>query len=334
MKSAVFCCQGLGDGLVSLVISQNLYLNGICVDTFHPKSLSELQAWFPKLPIKPFPSEDEIPALLAEYDRIFVSYDESSSFIMELILQGKAFEQTQLQRQLQTHGHEQEKKNFKKKIFVLNPCPSRKIGHQPYFSDAKFSPNSSVVENFSSFCEKILLLPKITKENGIVPPKDEQIPMQFQKEKKRIILHPASAKESKNWPIEKYLKLAKKLQKKGFSPCFVVHEKERKKYLFVEEHKIPLISFSSLEDLAHFVYESGAFIGNDSGIGHLASCLNLPTISIFRNHRSAKLWHPGWGKNQSVFPPAWILNIGGFRFRDKYWKKCISVKKVFKEFTE
>src|SRR5690348_18510042 len=33
---AVFSCQGMGDGLISLVLSNNLHLNGAEATTFHP----------------------------------------------------------------------------------------------------------------------------------------------------------------------------------------------------------------------------------------------------------------------------------------------------------
>ena len=57
MRCAVFSCKGLGDGLVSLVISHNMSINGWKVDTFHNKQLNQLQSWFPHLPISSFPKK-------------------------------------------------------------------------------------------------------------------------------------------------------------------------------------------------------------------------------------------------------------------------------------
>ena len=110
MKAAIFSCKGLGDGLISLLLSSNLYLNGFETDTFHD-NLDQMQTFFSHLSIKKIPNEDELDQILKYYDQLFVSYDESSKFIMKLIKKGK--------------------ENFIDKVFVLNPCPSKKIGSQP-----------------------------------------------------------------------------------------------------------------------------------------------------------------------------------------------------------
>ncbi|KKL93291.1 hypothetical protein LCGC14_1876180, partial [marine sediment metagenome] len=193
MKAAIFSCKGLGDGLISLLLSNNLYLNGYRVDTFHG-SLDQMQSFFSHLPIKKYPNEDKIDQILKFYDQIFVSYNESSSFIMKLIKEGK--------------------KIFIDKVFVLNPCPSKKIGGQPYHRDALFDPSINMVDNILLFCKKILKLKKTSKKIDLKIDKN----LTFKKFEKRVILHPASAKKSKNWPINKYIKLAQVLKLKGYDP--------------------------------------------------------------------------------------------------------------------
>ena len=39
MRAAVFSSKGIGDGLISLILSHNLHLNGYNVVTFHDKHL-------------------------------------------------------------------------------------------------------------------------------------------------------------------------------------------------------------------------------------------------------------------------------------------------------
>ncbi|HEU63823.1 MAG: hypothetical protein KR126chlam4_00003 [Candidatus Anoxychlamydiales bacterium] len=307
MKAAIFSCKGLGDGLISLLLSNNLYLNGYRVDTFHG-SLDQMQSFFSHLPIKKYPNEDKIDQILKFYDQIFVSYNESSSFIMKLIKEGK--------------------KIFIDKVFVLNPCPSKKIGGQPYHRDALFDPSINMVDNILLFCKKILKLKKTSKKIDLKIDKN----LTFKKFEKRVILHPASAKKSKNWPINKYIKLAQVLKLKGYDPVFVIKENEREEFKIIEEKKIILKSFDNLKNLTNFIYESSFMIGNDSGIGHLSSLLGLRTISIFRNHRSANLWRPGWSQNEAIFPARFIPNISVYRLRDKHWKRFISFRKILKHF--
>ena len=73
-------------------------------------------------------------------------------------------------------------------------------------------------------------------------------------------------------------------------------------------------------------------IGNDSGVGHLASCLGIPTLTICRSQMAANFWRPGWSKGAVITPPAWVPNLKGLRLRDQHWQKFISVKKVYKTF--
>ena len=75
-KCAVLSCLGLGDGLISLILSHNLRLHGYQVTTYHP-FLDQLAAWFPHLPIQPFPPLEELAKTLAECSRIFIFYEKS-----------------------------------------------------------------------------------------------------------------------------------------------------------------------------------------------------------------------------------------------------------------
>ncbi|NGX28329.1 MAG: hypothetical protein K940chlam1_00505 [Candidatus Anoxychlamydiales bacterium] len=303
MKVANFSSQGLGDGLIALMLSYNLYLNGYEVDTFH-NSLDQMQSYFPNLPIKKYPRLDDIEKIIKNYDQIFISYNEGSTFIQKLIKEGK--------------------KTKASKVFVLNPCPSRKVGSQPFYKDAFFDPNLCMVENIENFSKNILKLKKISKKIDLSIPKN----LTFKKFSRRIIIHPSSAKKSKNYSIDKYLQLAKVLKDKNFEPVFVISEKERAEYKMIKDLGFNLKAFDNLKDLTGFVYESSFMIGNDSGIGHLASLLGLSTITIFRNHRSAKLWRPGWSQNKIVFPNKFIPNLSLYRLRDKHWNAFISFGKI------
>lgn len=307
MKAAVFSCLGLGDCLVSLTLSHNLYLNGYEVDTFHDQ-LTQMQKWFLKLPIKKYPKVFEIESIVKKYDKIFISYDAKSEFIKRLIETAKDYKPQD--------------------VFVLNPCPSKKVGTQPFYKDTFFSPKINVVENILKFCKNILHLKNIEKSNGIKCFEN----LEHKKFSKRIIIHPSSAKVSKNWPLVKYINLAKFLKRKNFDPIFVVSQKEKNEFLEIENNGLSLKTFENLDDLASFIYQSGFMIGNDSGIGHLASSLGLDTITIFRNHRSAMLWRPGFTNSKVVYPSRLIPNFSFYRLRDKHWKSFVRECKLMKYF--
>ena len=292
MKSAVFCCLGLGDGLLSLILANNLKENGHEVTTFHPQ-LSQLESWFPGQSIQSFPSVQE----LAGFQRIFIFLEKTPW--MQVILN----ECLSKYRSITT---------------VINPIATPNTDY-PFWEECLFNGSNSFADNLSTFCKTVLQLEKTTKENGVKIPSG----LVAKRFPQRVILHPTSSKEEKNWPREKYLALATKLKEKGYDPIFALSPQEREGWLDVNTPY-----FASLGDLAAYIYESGHFIGNDSGIGHLASCLGVPTLTICRNKQTAKFWRPSWSKGVVLYPRSFIPNIKFMRLRDKYWKKSISVERV------
>lgn len=301
MKAGVFCHNGLGDGINCLSLSNNLHLNGWKVDTFQ-NTIGSMQSWFPHLPVYRYPNSSELPRILNAYDSFFVVQNETNSFIQQLIHEGK--------------------RRFPERIKVIYLYPSPHIVNEPYYSDCLTEYNLSIAENFRLFCERILHLPKITKNSGLIPPHH----LVFRKNLKQVAIHPTSAKASRSWPKEKFIKLALHLKSLGFKCMFLpggIKEKEEWKEVESLGFEIPI--FPTLDLLAGFLYESGYLIGNDSGLGHLASALHIPTMTFCRGKRQAQMWAPSFTKGIVLTPKAWIPNIKGFRFRDRYWKHCISL---------
>lgn len=306
-KCANFCCSGLGDGMISMILSHNLFLNGFETVTFHNGDFFQLQKWFEHLPIEKFPKIEHIPDLIREYDQIFVSYDSVDPFIQALIKEAK--------------------EKYPNKIKVLNPSFSKNNGNQPFYRDALFKNDISMVENMENFCT-LIGLEKVTKENGMKCPYD----LVSRKNSKQVVIQPTSAKKGRSWTREKFFKLADKLKAADFNPCFVVSSKEALSWQDVLDRGFTLKAFGSLDEVAKFVYESGFMIGNDSGMGHLASCLKLPTLCISRSKRTTDLWRPAWKEGIVIYPFSLIPNISGFRIRDKYWKFFITSDMAFKSF--
>ena len=299
-RAGVFCHNGLGDGIVSLVLSNNLQLNGWSVDTYQ-NTMGSMQPWFPHLPILSYPGVESVSQILSSYDWLFVVHDDSSEFVQKLIQEGK--------------------RRIPDQLKVIYLYPSKNIVNEPYYLDAQIEPSLSVAENLRLFCERILHLPKITKSNGIIPPAE----LVYRKQSHRVAIHPTSSREGKNWPRHKYIQLARHLKTRGYHPMFIAGP----------EWKVDGIEqqmFSSLDLLARYLYESGYLIGNDSGLGHLAASLGIPTLTVSRRKALANLWAPSLSSNVVVTPSSWIPNISGFRLRDRYWKKFISVSKARRGF--
>ena len=123
--------------------------------------------------------------------------------------------------------------------------------------------------------------------------------------------------------------LGQKLKERGFHPLFILREEERKEW---SHASIQAPRFSTFSEMAQAVCESGYMIGNDSGIGHLASCCGVPTLTICRHPGTAHFWKPAWSKGEIIAPFSWIPNLKYARLRDRYWQQWISVSRVLKQF--
>ncbi len=146
--------------------------------------------------------------------------------------------------------------------------------------------------------------------NGLIPPKH----LIFKKNRQRIVIHHSSSSLLRNWPLSKFEKVAQFLEAEGYEPFFISAQDHTPK-------------FSNLDDLASFIFESGAFLGNDSGPGHLASYLNIPSLIIGKEFHHLALWQPGWRPASVITPPLWATH---FRWGRTHWDQFITTKKIIK----
>ncbi len=292
MQTAVFSGLALGDGLLAMVLAHNLFLHGHKVVLFH-RFLGELQSFFPHIPILPYPPD------LKQFN-CFFAICENTPWMQEL-----------LSTLLNKH---------RDKTTVLNPVATANTDYR-FWEEGRFDGRKPFAENLYLFCRDVLKLSHAVRDNGIVIPPD----VIAKKYPRRIILHPMSSRQTKNWPKEKFFKLKRHLEHQGYEPCFVIAPHER-------EDWPQAYCLNSLSELAAFICESGYMIGNDSGIGHLASCLGVPTLTICRNARLAHFWRPAWAPGEICLPSKWLPNIKGLRLRDRFWQKAVSVEKVLRTF--
>lgn len=302
-RAAVFCHNGLGDGINCLTLSNNLHFNGWKVDTYQ-NTIGSMQNWFPHLPVQPYPALEELPRILNEYDWFFVVQNTANPFVTALIREGK--------------------QRFPDRIKVIYIYASKNIVNEPYYTDCLINPEVSVSENMRLLCQNVLKLPKTTKSNGFTA-LPGLIP---RKHLERVVIHPTSSRPTRSWAKEKFVKIARWLKEEGYHPVFIPGEEKAD----WEGTGIEVQEFATLDSLARYLYESGYLVGNDSGPGHLASALGVPTVTLNRRPTLAKLWGPSFQRSVVITPYSWIPNIRGVRLRDKYWKEWISVGMVQRGF--
>ncbi|MGF6763752.1 ADP-heptose:LPS heptosyltransferase [Paraburkholderia sp. GAS33] len=168
-------------------------------------------------------------------------------------------------------------------------------------------------------------LADVTRHNGIAVPNW----IRFRIHERRVAIHPTGSHVEKMWPRNKFLALVRKLVQRDFQPTFLVAPCERHTWLMDHEAAPRLQSFDSLGDVAAWIAESGWFIGNDSGLGHLASALGVPTLSLFMRRGIARTWRPNWGHGAIVLP--YNLLLGG-ALKERYWKAALTDGRVLRSF--
>jgi ADP-heptose:LPS heptosyltransferase len=105
-----------------------------------------------------------------------------------------------------------------------------------------------------------------------------------------IAIHPGSGSPTKNWPVENFHALAAFLAEAGrrITWCLGPAEVERDPRTQFDGD---VLQCESLVALAGRLASARVFIGNDSGITHLAAALGIPTVAIFGPTNPA-VWEP------------------------------------------
>ncbi|MEX3966577.1 glycosyltransferase family 9 protein [Paraburkholderia sp. EG286B] len=182
-----------------------------------------------------------------------------------------------------------------------------------------------MAQRFAAFAAAHFGLQTVEISNGI------RAPLDFQRRRyaQRVAVHPEASTADKRWLAQRFIGLSRRLSGEGFAPEFVVADSERSHWLPLASVAPPLRSFRDTAGLAAWLYESGWFIGNDSGLGHLASALGIPTLTVFRRRRIAQRWRPGFQRGEIVLPPWWVPTAV---LKEKWWRESISVRRVYRAF--
>ncbi len=111
-----------------------------------------------------------------------------------------------------------------------------------------------------------------------------------------IILHPGSGSRKKVWPLRFFLDLYRHLQSDPRRRFLVIlgpaeAQEIHQAFTGLKAANLRVAKGLSLVQLASVMEGCRLFIGNDSGISHMAAALRLPTLAIFgpTDHR---VWSP------------------------------------------
>ena len=120
------------------------------------------------------------------------------------------------------------------------------------------------------------------------------------------VLHPIAASKTKEWSLEKYARVAEYLRDRGFSTIAVGTKAETSSLAALQslsQAPVHVLADLSLPELTALTSGAGLFVGNDSGVAHIAAAVKTPIVVVFgssnRDH-----WGP-WtdAPNEIVYEP-------------------------------
>lgn len=104
-----------------------------------------------------------------------------------------------------------------------------------------------------------------------------------------IVIHPGSGDPKKNWPMERLIEIYEHLIAQGFQVQFILGPAEEERLQLPST--LPRLPRMTLVQLAEGFTACALYIGNDSGITHLAAHAGVPVIALFRS-TNPLVWAP------------------------------------------
>ena len=146
------------------------------------------------------------------------------------------------------------------------------------------------------------------------------------------LLHPTSAFFTKQWAVDNFARTAEFLAQRGLQAVAVASKNETKVLADLKQiSEARIITFDdlSLPEITALASKATVFVGNDSGIAHIAAAVNTPTVVIFGSSNRTH-WRP-WtdAPNEIVYEEFSCQPCPGYECKQFGDPKCIlSVKPV------
>jgi len=108
------------------------------------------------------------------------------------------------------------------------------------------------------------------------------------------LVHPAAAFETKTWAVENFARVVEHLAARGLAAVAVAAHGESATVEELRTHtRAPLAAFTdlSLPELTALAARAALFVGNDSGVAHVAAAAGAPPVVVFGSSNVAH-WRP------------------------------------------
>ena len=108
------------------------------------------------------------------------------------------------------------------------------------------------------------------------------------------LIHPAAAFDTKTWAAANFARVAEHLAARGLSSVAIVAPNETAILQdLIKNSRAPVLGFSDLPlpEVTALAAQSKLFVGNDSGIAHIAAAVGVPSVVVFGSSNVAH-WRP------------------------------------------
>ncbi|MDQ3668055.1 MAG: glycosyltransferase family 9 protein [Acidobacteriota bacterium] len=108
------------------------------------------------------------------------------------------------------------------------------------------------------------------------------------------VIHPAAAFDTKQWATERFARVAECLASRGLAVVAITASTEAHVADKLQRHTTaPVVAFThlSLPEVTALLSQARLFVGNDSGIAHMAAAVGAPAVVIFGSSNTAH-WGP------------------------------------------
>lgn len=111
------------------------------------------------------------------------------------------------------------------------------------------------------------------------------------------MIHPAAAFQTKEWAVQKFAETANQIAQRGFNIVAVTAPQEAhiaRELAQLSSIRIATFTDLSLPEVSALAARAKLFVGNDSGIAHMAAAVGTPAVVVFGSSNVAH-WRP-WAK--------------------------------------
>ncbi len=145
------------------------------------------------------------------------------------------------------------------------------------------------------------------------------------------LVHPVAAFDTKQWATENFARIAEFLHEKDFQIVAVATKKEREVLENLKKlSNAPIVTFDdlTLPEITALAAHAALFVGNDSGIAHIAAAVNTPSVVVFGSS-NINHWRP-WtaAPHEIVYEKLPCQPCAGYFCKEFDAPKCILSVKV------